>query len=280
MKSGFTLPEVALALVIASLLLGIALPRFTALKQEVVIEQAAQALVAAHRRARTLAVASGHPAILSVADRSLRITLGGAAQPHWLGPRSRRTGHLGNGYAPRPHLLPPRHHHRAQQRHLQPEPRLGHTYGGHLAARPHPDPAGALKTRGRAQPLVEVVLAHLVQQGGAGDAQQLRGTPAVPAGVAQRERDVPTLGGIEAVRLTERRRARAPREAAPAPARAIRGRAPVRRTRRSRSPRAAAGASGTDTTWWPATRNAVTSASRRSAPRKAPVRGAEAMETR
>jgi prepilin-type N-terminal cleavage/methylation domain-containing protein len=86
MKFGFTLLEVALALVIAGLLLGIALPRFTALKQEVVIEQAAQSLVAAHRRARTLAVASGQPAILSVSDRSLRITLGGAAQPQWLGP--------------------------------------------------------------------------------------------------------------------------------------------------------------------------------------------------
>jgi prepilin-type N-terminal cleavage/methylation domain-containing protein len=86
MKSGFTLPEVALALVIAGLLLGIALPRLTALKQEVAIEQAAQDLVSAHRRARTLAVASGHPAILSVADRSLRITLSGAAQPHWRAP--------------------------------------------------------------------------------------------------------------------------------------------------------------------------------------------------
>jgi prepilin-type N-terminal cleavage/methylation domain-containing protein len=86
MKPGFTLPEVALALVIAGLLLAIALPRFTALKQAVVLEHAAQELVSAHRRARTLAVASGHPAILSVAERSLRITLAGAAQPHWLGP--------------------------------------------------------------------------------------------------------------------------------------------------------------------------------------------------
>ena len=94
MKSGYTLPEVALALVIAGLLLGIALPRLTALKQEVAIEQAAQALVSAHRRARTLAVASGHPAILSVADRSLRITRSGAAQPHWLA-----TGPLEQGVA-------------------------------------------------------------------------------------------------------------------------------------------------------------------------------------
>jgi prepilin-type N-terminal cleavage/methylation domain-containing protein len=86
MRPGFTLPEVALALVIAGLLLGIALPRLTALKQEVTVEQAAQSLVSAHRRARTLAITRGHPAILSVADRSLRITLTGAAQPHWLAP--------------------------------------------------------------------------------------------------------------------------------------------------------------------------------------------------
>ncbi|HEY7614192.1 MAG TPA: GspH/FimT family pseudopilin [Gemmatimonadales bacterium] len=86
MKSGFTLPEVALALVVASLLLAIALPGFTALKQEVVIEQAAQTLVSAHRRARTLAITHGHPAILSVAAQSLRITFTGAGQPHWLAP--------------------------------------------------------------------------------------------------------------------------------------------------------------------------------------------------
>lgn len=83
MKFGFTLPEVALALVIAGLLLGIALPRLSALKQEVAVEQAAQALVSAHRRARAIAVASGHPAIFSVAERSLLITLDGAAQPQW-----------------------------------------------------------------------------------------------------------------------------------------------------------------------------------------------------
>ena len=83
MKHGFTSAELALALVIAGLLLGIALPRFAVLKQEVVVEQAAQSLVSAHRRARALAVTRGHPAVLSVAEGSLRITLSGAAQPHW-----------------------------------------------------------------------------------------------------------------------------------------------------------------------------------------------------
>lgn len=82
MRSGFTVPEVALSLAVAGLLLGIALPGFTAAKQEVAVEQAAQSLVSAHRRARTLAVVRGQPAVLSVAERSLRITMAGAPQPH------------------------------------------------------------------------------------------------------------------------------------------------------------------------------------------------------
>lgn len=86
MRSGLTLPEVALALAVAGLLLALAVPGFTAVKQEVAVEQAAQSLVSAHRRARTLAVTQGHPAILSVAEGSLRITLSGAGQPHWVGP--------------------------------------------------------------------------------------------------------------------------------------------------------------------------------------------------
>jgi len=86
MKSGFTLLETALALAVAGLLLGIALPRFTALKQGVIVERAAQNLVAAHRRARNIAIVHGRPAILSVAAPTLRITLVGAGQPHWTSP--------------------------------------------------------------------------------------------------------------------------------------------------------------------------------------------------
>jgi prepilin-type N-terminal cleavage/methylation domain-containing protein len=86
MKSGFTLIETVLTLAVVSLLLAIALPRFTALKQGLQVEQAAQAIVAAHRRARIAAVLHNRPAILSVAERSLRITLVGAGQPHWAAP--------------------------------------------------------------------------------------------------------------------------------------------------------------------------------------------------
>ncbi len=86
MKSGFTLIETVLALAVAGLLLGIALPRFTALKQGVIVERAAQNLAAAHRRARSTAVVHGRPAILAVAAATLSITLAGAEHPHWTSP--------------------------------------------------------------------------------------------------------------------------------------------------------------------------------------------------
>jgi len=86
MRWGFTLVEAALTLAVAGLLLGIAVPRFTALKQGVSVEQAAYDIAAAHRRARTTAIVYGRPAILSVAAQTLRITLVGAQQPHWTRP--------------------------------------------------------------------------------------------------------------------------------------------------------------------------------------------------
>ena len=62
MRSGFTLVETALTLVVAGLLLGIALPRFGALKQGVTVERAALHIAAAHRRARnTASIAAGTP---------------------------------------------------------------------------------------------------------------------------------------------------------------------------------------------------------------------------
>jgi Tfp pilus assembly protein FimT len=86
MRYGYTLVETALTLVVAGLLLGIALPRLGALKQGVTVERAALNIAAAHRRARTTAIIHGRPAVLSVAARTLRITLVGAGQPHWTSP--------------------------------------------------------------------------------------------------------------------------------------------------------------------------------------------------
>jgi prepilin-type N-terminal cleavage/methylation domain-containing protein len=86
MRSGFTLVETALTLAVVAILLAIAFPSLSALKQGVQVEQAAQNLAAAHRRARTAAITHGHPAILSVAARTLRITFVGADRPHWTAP--------------------------------------------------------------------------------------------------------------------------------------------------------------------------------------------------
>ena len=92
MKHGFTLVETALTLAVTGLLLGIALPRFSALKQGVTVERAAQNIAAAHRRARTTAIVHGRPVILSVAARTLRITLVGEVQPHWSSPGPQNDG--------------------------------------------------------------------------------------------------------------------------------------------------------------------------------------------
>jgi type IV fimbrial biogenesis protein FimT len=86
MKRGLTVVETALTLAVAGLLLAIALPGFTALKQGVTVERAAQNIAAAHRRARAAAIVQGRPAILSVAASTLRITFVGAPQPHWTSP--------------------------------------------------------------------------------------------------------------------------------------------------------------------------------------------------
>ena len=92
MRHGFTLVEVALTLAVAGLLLGIALPRFTALKQGVIVERAAQSIASAHRRARAAAIVYARPAILSVTARTLRITFVGEGQPHWSSPGPQNDG--------------------------------------------------------------------------------------------------------------------------------------------------------------------------------------------
>jgi prepilin-type N-terminal cleavage/methylation domain-containing protein len=74
MRRGYTLIETMLALVILGLALGVALPRATALRNGWAVEEAAQTLVQAHRRARIAAVLWGHPLILLVSPDSLRLT--------------------------------------------------------------------------------------------------------------------------------------------------------------------------------------------------------------
>jgi prepilin-type N-terminal cleavage/methylation domain-containing protein len=74
MRRGYTVVELTLVLAIIGLVLGIALPRLAPLRDSWTAEQAAQALVLAHSRARVAAILMSRPLVLTVAAESLRIT--------------------------------------------------------------------------------------------------------------------------------------------------------------------------------------------------------------
>jgi prepilin-type N-terminal cleavage/methylation domain-containing protein len=73
MRTGYTLLEVALVLVIIGLLLGIAVPRFATFRDTLDVEQAAQTIASAHRRARITAILNSRLTVLSVGPDSLTI---------------------------------------------------------------------------------------------------------------------------------------------------------------------------------------------------------------
>ncbi|HEX6863660.1 MAG TPA: GspH/FimT family pseudopilin [Thermoanaerobaculia bacterium] len=93
MRRGYSVVELILVLVIISLLLGIALPRIAPLRDGLGAEQAAQAVILAHSRARVAAVLLSRPLVLTVAPDSLRIaTL--ADSIVWRGPGPAAEGAL------------------------------------------------------------------------------------------------------------------------------------------------------------------------------------------
>jgi Tfp pilus assembly protein FimT len=73
MRRGYTIVELTLILTIIGLLLGMALPALAPLRDSWTAEQAAQAVVLAHRRARIAAILLNRPLVLTVAPDSLRI---------------------------------------------------------------------------------------------------------------------------------------------------------------------------------------------------------------
>lgn len=83
MKNGFTLVELMLALAVLGLATGIALPRAAELRNSLLVEREASRIVAAHRRARISALASGRSAVLSVSATSLRIRLAADTADLW-----------------------------------------------------------------------------------------------------------------------------------------------------------------------------------------------------
>jgi len=88
MRHGMTLPELALALVLAGLLTSIAMPAFRQTLDRIAVDRAAYGLVAAHQRARVAAILESRPALLRFTADSLviRIRRGSATPLYWTGP--------------------------------------------------------------------------------------------------------------------------------------------------------------------------------------------------
>lgn len=98
MRQGFTLLELVLVLAVVGILTGLALPPLSHFLDRIEVEAAATHLIAAHQRARLLAIARGQVTRLTINPDSLRIFLRADVTPHWseAGPASSRVGLTGS----------------------------------------------------------------------------------------------------------------------------------------------------------------------------------------
>ena len=83
MKQGFTLPELMLVLAVAAILLGIGVTSLVRTMDRLSVDGAAAQLVAAHHRARMMAVVRGQVLTLLVDADSVRIAIRAGASPLW-----------------------------------------------------------------------------------------------------------------------------------------------------------------------------------------------------
>lgn len=92
MRSGVTLSELMLVLAVAGLLFGIALPTLSGTLDRVEVWSAANHVIAAHRRARIMAISRSQVLVLTVDPDLLTIRPRDQTAPVWteLGPASSR----------------------------------------------------------------------------------------------------------------------------------------------------------------------------------------------
>ena len=92
MKQGFTLPEVMLVLAVSAILLGIGVTNLVRAMDRLSVDAAAGQLVAAHQRARMMAIARAQVLTLLVDADSLRIAAPPSAPPLWSASGPSRSG--------------------------------------------------------------------------------------------------------------------------------------------------------------------------------------------
>jgi prepilin-type N-terminal cleavage/methylation domain-containing protein len=83
MRRAFTLPELMLTLAVVGLLLAITLPQLGRAMNRIQVEGATAELVAAHRRARMMAVTRGQVLTLSVDSAAFSIASTSSPTPLW-----------------------------------------------------------------------------------------------------------------------------------------------------------------------------------------------------
>src|SRR4051812_27175626 len=100
MRHGVTLAELMLALAVAGLVFGIAVPGLSGAVDRVEVRSAANHVVAAHRRARMMAITRGKVLILTVDNNLLTIRPRGQSVPVWtgVGPSFSRVALEGNAH--------------------------------------------------------------------------------------------------------------------------------------------------------------------------------------
>jgi prepilin-type N-terminal cleavage/methylation domain-containing protein len=83
MRKAFTLPELVLVLAVVGILTGLALPRLSGAMDRIEVEEAANRLIAAHSRARIMAMTRGQVVLLSIDPAQLTISAQGKTEPLW-----------------------------------------------------------------------------------------------------------------------------------------------------------------------------------------------------
>jgi prepilin-type N-terminal cleavage/methylation domain-containing protein len=86
MRRGSSLLELLLALAIAGLLLGIALPRFGLFRDQLAVGEEAGRIAAAHRRARITAILESRAVLLTISPDSLTISTDTDSGITWVQP--------------------------------------------------------------------------------------------------------------------------------------------------------------------------------------------------
>jgi prepilin-type N-terminal cleavage/methylation domain-containing protein len=86
MRRAFTLPEVLLVLAVVGILLAFAVPSLTRTVDGIEVTAAAARLIAAHQRARMMAIARNQALVLSVDSDQLAIHQRGSMTPLWSEP--------------------------------------------------------------------------------------------------------------------------------------------------------------------------------------------------